>query len=189
MRVRQGEVVDFVGMDKTMSAQGSCGVVLVFWQVRDLPRCRRLPHLRPHLLCPPGYHHRPAGAWVTLLASLRTWPDRFEHFQKAWLRHAKKNSPSSRSKARQNLGTLEEHENPEEGPTAESEAWALVQHFSGMNTKSFVAKSLKNLQAMGTALTWIIEAKHIYSGVNIRQEIADGRSRRAWFFFCVFWWF
>lgn len=101
------------------------------------------------------------GSHVQLLASLCTWPDRFERFQKAWLRHANK---KTRTKARNNTDAPEDPLNPEAGSSAESEAWALVQQLSGMNTRSFVAKTMKNLQAMGTALTWIIEAKLVSLG-------------------------
>ncbi|KAJ7804036.1 hypothetical protein B0H14DRAFT_3486788 [Mycena olivaceomarginata] len=45
------------------------------------------------------------------------------------------------------------------GSTADSEAWTLVQRLSGLNPKSLLQKTIKNLQAMGTALTWIIESR------------------------------
>ncbi|KAJ7724345.1 hypothetical protein B0H14DRAFT_3519648 [Mycena olivaceomarginata] len=45
------------------------------------------------------------------------------------------------------------------GSTANSEAWTLVQRLSGLNPKSLLQKTIKNLQAMGTALTWIIESR------------------------------
>jgi hypothetical protein len=49
------------------------------------------------------------------------------------------------------------------GSAVEFEAWASVSKLSGMNTRSFVQKTTKNLQAMGTALTWIIEAIFAYT--------------------------
>ncbi|KAJ7833515.1 hypothetical protein B0H14DRAFT_2591419 [Mycena olivaceomarginata] len=71
-------------------------------------------------------HPVPTGTKQTeLLASLSTWPDRFERFQKAWLKHAKKNSPSIRTKARQNLDELGEPDMLGDGSTPDSEAWAL----------------------------------------------------------------
>ncbi|KAJ7900705.1 hypothetical protein B0H14DRAFT_3423314 [Mycena olivaceomarginata] len=45
------------------------------------------------------------------------------------------------------------------GSTADCEAWTLVQRLSGLNPKSLLQKTIKNLQAMGTALTWIIESR------------------------------
>jgi hypothetical protein len=97
---------------------------------------------------------------------LSTWPDRFHDFQTAWEnevkrieKELKKKAGASKAKAK----TLDEDQD-EISPAlstsvVESEAWSLVQKLSGMTTRSLLQKTTKNLQAMGTALTWILEVR------------------------------
>ncbi|KAJ7738218.1 hypothetical protein B0H14DRAFT_3516087 [Mycena olivaceomarginata] len=59
------------------------------------------------------------------------------------------------------------------GSTADSEAWTLVQRLSGLNPKSLLQKTIKNLQAMGTALTWIIESRVCRRFVPLTIRVND----------------
>lgn len=92
---------------------------------------------------------------LQLLASLSTWQTRFSTFQTAWRNKIDQERKESKKKGQKAKTTIMEIA-PTDGQS--SEAWALVQQLSGMTTKSFVQKTIKNLQAMGTALTWILEA-------------------------------
>ncbi|KAJ7311792.1 hypothetical protein DFH08DRAFT_822550 [Mycena albidolilacea] len=85
----------------------------------------------------------------------RTWENEVKKIEK----ESKKKAGASKAKAR----TLDEDQD-EISPApstsvVESEAWSLVQKLSGMTTRSLLQKTTKNLQAMGTALTWILESR------------------------------
>jgi uncharacterized protein YeaO (DUF488 family) len=97
-----------------------------------------------------------------LLTSLSTWPVRFGTFQTAWKTQVGRKERETKKKAAMQPGGHDEV-SVGAGSTVESEAWALVQQLSGMNTRSFVQKTSKNLQAMGASLTWIIEVINAYA--------------------------
>ncbi|KAJ7715696.1 hypothetical protein B0H14DRAFT_3633005 [Mycena olivaceomarginata] len=91
---------------------------------------------------------------IELLTSL-TWEKEVKRIEK----ESKKKAGASKAKAK----TLDEDQD-EIAPApstsvVESEAWSLVQKLSGMTTRSLLQKTTKNLQAMGTALTWILESR------------------------------
>ncbi|KAJ7301296.1 hypothetical protein DFH08DRAFT_827698 [Mycena albidolilacea] len=103
-------------------------------------------------------HPMPSGTkQAELLTSLSTWPARITKFQTSWGKQVDQERKESKKKGRPSSGAAMAGTSSS-GPAPDCEAWGLVQQLSGMTTKSLVQKTTKNLQAMGTALTWIIEA-------------------------------
>jgi hypothetical protein len=94
---------------------------------------------------------------------LSTWPTRFSNFQTSWRNKIDQDRKESKKKSRKSKATVTDSDQPD-AVAAGFEAWPLVQQLWGMTTKSFVQKTTKNLQAMGTALTWILE---------VRSELLD----------------
>ncbi|KAJ7862954.1 hypothetical protein B0H14DRAFT_2575178 [Mycena olivaceomarginata] len=91
--------------------------------------------------------------------SLSTWPARIAKFQTSWGKQVDQERKESKKKGRTPSGAAVAGTSSS-GPAPDCEAWGLVQQLSGMTTKSLVQKTTKNLQAMGTALTWIIESRN-----------------------------
>ncbi|KAJ7696646.1 hypothetical protein B0H14DRAFT_2650113 [Mycena olivaceomarginata] len=94
---------------------------------------------------------------VELLTSLSTWPTRFSNFQTSWRNKLDRDRKESKKKSRKVKTTVTEGGYPD-GVVAGFEAWALSNSSPG-NHQFFLQKTTKNLQAMGTALTWILESR------------------------------
>ncbi|KAJ7853009.1 hypothetical protein B0H14DRAFT_2580580, partial [Mycena olivaceomarginata] len=112
-----------------------------------------------------------------VLTSLSTWPTRFSNFQTSWRNKLDRERKESKKKSRKVKTTVTEGDYPD-GVVAGFEAWALVQQLSGMTTKSFLQKTTKNLQAMGTALMWILEsrasAEELYPTTTLVNTLYQG---------------
>ncbi|KAJ7801009.1 hypothetical protein B0H14DRAFT_2615699 [Mycena olivaceomarginata] len=85
-----------------------------------------------------------------------------DEFQTSYQNEVRKIEKEAKRKARTSKGKAGAQNDALDGmsapsPSVEFEAWSLVQKLSGMTTRSLFQKTTKNLQSIGTALTWIIE--------------------------------